>query len=152
MKKTNRRSFIKRAFIGIVSLELGYLFFDVFKNKSEKMQNSNLFLVGKIGKFSNDKIYPFNSGKFQLSVLEDGGMLALSVKCTHLGCIIQQDKNGFVCPCHSSSFDKYGEVLSPPATRALDIFPITIKNGEILVDTQNPIKRNKFEKSQLTYS
>ncbi len=151
-KKIFRRSFIKKAILTVISLEAAYLVFDVFKNKSNPKLASNLFTAGKSDFFEKNKMYPFNSGKFYLSVFEDGGMLAISIKCTHLGCIVQPDNIGFLCPCHASAFDKRGEVLSPPATRALDIYPITIEKGEILVDINSPIKRNKgFRKSQLTY-
>ena len=150
-KKINRRGFIKKAILGIISLEIGYLIFDTFKNKSTNSASSDLFSVGKLGKFENNTVYPFTDGKFQLSVLPDGGMLALSVKCTHLGCIVQPSSKGFTCPCHASSFDKHGEVLSPPANRALDIFPISVNNGEIMVDINNPIRRKSFDKSQITY-
>ncbi len=151
-KKIFRRSFIKKAILTVISLEAAYLIFDVFKNKSNPKLASTLFTAGKSDFFEKNKMYPFNSGKFYLSVFEDGGMLAISIKCTHLGCIVQPDSKGFLCPCHASAFDKRGEVLSPPATRALDIYPITIEKGEILVDINSPIKRNKgFRKSQLTY-
>ena len=149
--KIDRRKFIKKTIIGVVSLELGYLLFDLFKKKNNNTQIANLFPIGKVNSFQKNIVYPFNSGQFQLSVLEDGGLLALSVKCTHLGCIVQSKADGFICPCHASSFDKHGEVLSPPATRALDIFPISTNNGEILVDINNPIRRKSFEKSQVTY-
>ena len=151
-KKIFRRSFIKKAILTVISLEAAYLVFDVFKNKSNPKLASNLFTAGKSDFFEKNKMYPFNSGKFYLSVFEDGGMLAISIKCTHLGCIVQPDSKGFLCPCHASAFDKRGEVLSPPATRALDIYPITIEKGEILVDINSQIKRKKgFRKSQLTY-
>jgi len=146
-----RRSFIKKAIFGIVSLELGYLLFDAFKSKSSEKVKTNLFSAGKIAKFEKNKMYPYNLAKFYISVLEDGGLLAISIKCTHLGCMVQANADGFLCPCHASAFDKHGEVLSPPATRALDIFPISIQDGEILVDTNQAIKRDKFNKSQLTY-
>jgi len=146
-----RRSFIKKAILGIVSLELGYLLFDAFKSKTIEKKDTDLFSAGKIAKFEKNKMYPYNSGKFYISVLEDGGMLAISIKCTHLGCMVQANDDGFLCPCHASAFDKHGEVLSPPATRALDIFPISITDGEIWVNTNKPIKRDKFNKSQLTY-
>ena len=151
-KRINRRSFIKKSAIGIVSLEATYLIYDALKNKYSDENNKSLFNVGKISTFDNNKMYPFTSGKFYLSIMEDGGMLALSVKCTHLGCIVQANEKGFNCPCHASAFDKYGEVQSPPATRALDIFPISLKNGEIFVDTNNPMKRKSFDKSQITYA
>ncbi len=146
-----RSSFIKKIILAVVGLEVSYLVFDVFRNKSTKKLTKNLFVAGKIDAFQRNKMYPFNSGKFYLSVLEDGGLLALSIKCTHLGCIVQPSDKGFLCPCHASAFNKHGEVMSPPATRALDIFPITIENGEILVDTNQPVKRKGFRKSQLTY-
>lgn len=152
-KKIFRRSFIKKAILTVISLEAAYLVFDVFKNRSNPKYASTLFPAGKSDFFEKNKKYPFNSGRFYLSVFEDGGMLAISIKCTHLGCIVQPDSKGFLCPCHASAFDKRGEVLSPPATRALDIFPIIIEKGEVFVDINSPIKRNKgFRKSQLTYA
>ena len=147
----NRRSFIKKATLGIVSIEAGYLTYDALQNKTAEDSNKNLYRAGKLNAFHKNKMYPFNSGKFYISVLEDGGMLAISIICTHLGCIVQANNNGFQCPCHASAFDKHGEVLSPPATRALDIFPISIDKGEILVDIHQPIRRKAFDKSQLTY-
>ncbi len=53
-----------------------------------------------------------------------------------------------MCPCHSSSFDITGEVLSPPAPRALDLHPVRIENGIVKVDTVDPIKRNPSDAAQ----
>ncbi len=146
-----RRNFFKKIILGIVGIETGYLVFDSFKKKKKKTVSKDLFEAGRIDSFEKNRMYPFNSGKFYLSVFENGGMLAISIKCTHLGCIVQPDNDGFLCPCHASAFDKHGEVVSPPATRALDIFPIVVSDGKILVDTNSPIKRKGFKKSQLTF-
>ena len=37
----------------------------------------------------------------------DGGFLALSSRCTHLGCSVPWDEKArtFPCPCHASTFD-----------------------------------------------
>ena len=131
-----------------------YIFTEVLKKSSEKNSNSNLFEAGDISAFENNRIYPFSAGQFYLSRLKDGGFLAISTKCTHLGCTIQYNtgNNRFLCPCHASAFNKFGEVLSPPATRALDIFPITIKAGKIYVDIMNPVKRKKHSSSQIIYA
>jgi len=150
-KEIDRRSFIKKAALGLAGLEVGYLIYDSLQ-KNEEESTKKMFSLGHVSAFENNTMYPFTSGKFFLSVLEDGGMLAISIKCTHLGCMVRKSKNGFECPCHASAFDKYGEVLSPPATRALDIFPIKIEKGEIFVDTNKPIRRDKFDKKQLTYA
>ena len=137
----------------IVVLEASYLFYDIFSAKAkENTGNANWFEVGNLDDFQPGNVYPFVNEKFYLSVLEDGGMLAISTKCTHLGCSVEHKAEGFLCPCHGSEFDKYGMVTEPPATRALDIYPIKIKDGKIFVDLAHPVKRKKFEKSQLTYA
>ena len=151
-KKVSRRKFIKGIIVAAVSLEIFYVLFGLVGKKRPKSLNRNFFNAGNVSSFEKGKVYPFSSGLFYLSVFDDGGLLAISTKCTHLGCMVQSDlENGYSCPCHSSKFNKYGEVLSPPATRALDIFPVVIEKGEILVDTDQAIKRNKFETSQLIY-
>ena len=149
----NRRKFIKRIIFTLLGIELFYVLFNLLGKKKAK-NNVELFIAGEVHSFQNGSIYPFSSGRFFLSKFDDGGLLAISIKCTHLGCMVQPDSGdeGYTCPCHSSSFNKYGEVKSPPATRALDIFPIIIENGQVKVDVGNPVKRKNFRKSQLTYA
>jgi Rieske Fe-S protein len=57
----------------------------------------------------------------------------------------------FACPCHGSAFDITGNVIDAPAPRALNIYPITIENNIIKVDTRKPIKRSTFSAEQVTY-
>jgi len=151
--KLNRRKFLKSSIAAIVGFELLYVLFGLTRKKNNKIDSEKLFNAGNVGAFESDRIYPFTSGRFYLSKFSNGGLLAISIKCTHLGCMVQADAKtkGFNCPCHASKFNKYGEVLAPPATRALDILPIIIQNGEVLVDTEHPIKRQKFDASQLTF-
>lgn len=151
--KLKRRKFIKRLILAIGAVEGFFL----VKNGIHKSHLSNIdpewLNAGIADNFEKNRIYPFSTGKFFLSRFDDGGFLAISVKCTHLGCIvnINPDSKGFDCPCHASRFNKYGEVLSAPATRPLDIFPIKLEKGELFIDTSKPVKRKKFKKSQLTY-
>ena len=44
-----------------------------------------------------------------------------------------------------------GDVLNPPAPRPLDLFPITIEDGLVKVDTGSPITRQDFDPSQMVY-
>jgi cytochrome b6-f complex iron-sulfur subunit len=85
--------------------------------------------------------------------MEDGGFLAVSRKCTHLGCTVPwvDKEKKFACPCHGSTFDITGEVISPPASRALDIYPLFIENQMVKVDTGKQIKRSGFRKDQAVY-
>lgn len=151
--KINRRKFIKRLIVGVAAIEGFYLIKEGIHKRDYSQINEEWFKAGRVTNFEKNKTYPFTSGHFFLRRFEDGGFLAMSVKCTHLGCVVNNDikTGGFHCPCHRSQFDKYGEVLSAPATRPLDIFPIIIKDGEIWIDTHQPVKRKSFHQSQLTY-
>lgn len=152
--KQNRRKFITRLVLAIGAFEGFFLVKNGIHKPKLSNADSDWLNAGNTNSFEKNRIYPFSTGKFFLSRFEDGGFLALSVKCTHLGCIvnINPESKGFDCPCHASRFNKYGEVLSAPATRPLDILPIKIENGEIFIDTRKPVKRKRFKKSQLTYA
>jgi Rieske Fe-S protein len=49
---------------------------------------------------------------------------ALSLRCTHLGCRVERQGEGFVCPCHGSHFDRHGMRLGGPATA--DLQPVDL--------------------------
>jgi Rieske Fe-S protein len=52
---------------------------------------------------------------------EDGSMHAVSLRCTHLGCLLRFNaaERSWDCPCHGSRFDVDGSVLEGPATKPL---------------------------------
>jgi cytochrome b6-f complex iron-sulfur subunit len=57
-----------------------------------------------------------------------------SSKCTHLGCTINEVKDGvFICPCHGSTYDEYGNPLKGPAIKSLRRLEFEIENGQIIV-------------------
>jgi cytochrome b6-f complex iron-sulfur subunit len=49
----------------------------------------------------------------------DKGFTAISLVCTHLGCTVESQPQGFACPCHGSHFDMQGKVLRGPAAKPL---------------------------------
>ena len=101
--------------------------------------------------FALESVTAFVAGKFYVSRLKDGGFLALSCKCTHLGCTVPWDSGAkkFICPCPASAYDIRGEVVSPPAPRALDLYPVVIENQIVKVNTAKRIKRTGFDISQV---
>lgn len=66
-------------------------------------------------------------------VREQGRVAALSLECTHLGCLVNAVDEGFFCPCHGSEFGARGEVHSGPAPRNLDWLPVRVHRGRLWV-------------------
>jgi nitrite reductase/ring-hydroxylating ferredoxin subunit len=52
----------------------------------------------------------------------DGELHAVSLRCTHLGCLLRFNaaETSWDCPCHGSRFDVDGHVLEGPAVSPLD--------------------------------
>ena len=158
-EKPPRRNFLKILWAGLGLVALGELlwmivsfFMPVSKNKAATFE-FNMIDAGSTETYEPGTVSTFVRGQFYLVCLEDGGFLAMSGKCTHLGCAVPWDKDQkkFICPCHASQFDISGNVLSSPAPRALDLFKVTIVNKIIQVDIGKRMKRNRFNKSQLVY-
>ena len=55
--------------------------------------------------------------------------------CTHMGCIVSSVQLGGIrCECHGSAYSiDDGTPVNPPATEALEEFPITVKGGQITI-------------------
>jgi cytochrome b6-f complex iron-sulfur subunit len=113
---------------------------------------SSVVAAGPIDQFQPGTVTAFPGGKFYLARLADGGFMAFSRTCTHLGCTVpwNADSGQFECPCHASVFDIKGVVVNPPAPRPLDLFPVRIENGVVKVDTAESIRRDTFDPSQPT--
>lgn len=70
---------------------------------------------------------------------QDGGLHALSAKCTHLGCAVHWNgaERSWDCPCHASRFDLEGNVLHGPAPAPLA--KVTLAPA----DTPPPLERRR---------
>jgi Rieske Fe-S protein len=141
-EKTDRRGFLSRLWWvlgGAAALEAAWIatsFLRPRKGGGTTDGDRNVVVAGPEERFAAGSVTAFREGKFYLVRLEDGEFLALSRRCTHLGCTVPWDpvERRFDCPCHASSFDIRGNVLSPPAPRSLDRFPVRIENGIVKVD------------------
>ena len=155
----NRRSFLTKIWLilgGFALFEyVGFVFAYLRPGKPQKKlgEFGTIITAGPVESFKINTVTAFRRGHFYLSRLEDGGFLALSRKCTHLGCTVpwEPDEKKFACPCHGSAFDITGNVLRPPAPRALDLYPVIIENKMVKVNTGKPIKRSEFRAEQVTY-
>jgi len=68
-------------------------------------------------------------------VRTDKGYQAVSLVCTHLGCIVHWDgkTHEFLCPCHAARFGSNGEVIAGPPPRPLPQYAINVVQGEVVV-------------------
>jgi cytochrome b6-f complex iron-sulfur subunit len=155
-KNISRRSFFTRLWLslGLVALaELIWVTVSFLRPKKRKeiAEESDIITAGPVDNFEPGSVTAFPRGRFYLARLADGGFLAISRKCTHLGCTVPWvvEENRFVCPCHASTFDIRGVVISPPAPRPLDIYPVTIENNVVKVDVSEAIERKRFENKQV---
>lgn len=139
---------------GLVALELGGLAVAYLQPRLAEGNFGSLINAGKVDDFPPGSVTHIANGRFYLSRLQDGGFLALYQRCTHLGCSVpwDQSEGAFVCPCHSSKFTVEGEVMNPPAPLPLEIFPITIVDGQVMVNTAQPVSRQHFDPAQVVYA
>jgi nitrite reductase/ring-hydroxylating ferredoxin subunit len=67
------------------------------------------------------------------------GVYAISLVCTHLGCIVKPTATGFDCPCHGSRFGHDGTVLKGPAPKALPWLSVSVAASTITVDEERVV-------------
>jgi len=77
---------------------------------------------------------PFCELKKKIAVIKEGpNVFALSLTCTHLGCMVNTTSKGFACPCHGSVFNTRGEVIRGPADRPLKRLAVEEDGNDVLI-------------------
>jgi cytochrome b6-f complex iron-sulfur subunit len=156
-----RRNFLAFAGWGtmaIIALQ-GAIAFVVFFWPRKLGTFGGLVNAGPPADFQVGDVKYFVEGKFYLSRVQEGFM-ALYQKCVHLGCTVPwrpefsfnfegQNITGlFRCPCHGSTYLPNGQIIFGPAPRPLDYMSIALTDGNLIVNTGNIKKRERWEPSQ----
>lgn len=100
--------------------------------------------VAHESELSDKEVLAIEIAEQSLLLVRSGDAIhAIAARCTHA----DQDlfcgavRNGWIaCPAHGARFDlATGEPLNPPATEAIDTFPIRVRNGwlEVLLQTES---------------
>ncbi|MDZ7761475.1 MAG: Rieske 2Fe-2S domain-containing protein [Desulfovermiculus sp.] len=95
----------------------------------------------RIVDFSSQEQRPFQIKDGVILVPDKDSLIALSTKCTHLGCQVEysQTQNELVCPCHKSAYDMQGNRLRGPARSDLTVLQtLKLEGGALQVTV--PIK------------
>ena len=150
----DRRSFLVRIAwaLGFVALaEAVWVVVSFLRPRRAVLDEAEILVAGPVDRFEPGTVTAFPEGKFYLVRLDDGSFLALHRECTHLGCTVpwSEDERRFVCPCHASSYDIRGVVLTSPAPRPLDWLPVRVENGIVKVVTAERQRRSEFRPSQV---
>jgi cytochrome b6-f complex iron-sulfur subunit len=67
------------------------------------------------------------------------GVYAVSIVCTHLGCVVKTASGGFHCPCHGSQFGADGSVVKGPAPKALPWLAVRQTDKDVFVVDEGKI-------------
>lgn len=97
------------------------------------------FRVGKPSEFppGTDTLIP---GRNVRVIATNEGIAAMSLVCTHLGCLVSRNDEGFSCPCHGSKFDSSGHPIAGPAPRGLAWLAVSqAADGTLIVDKDDEV-------------
>jgi len=154
-----RRDFLSLLWIGLgigALAEMIWLagsFLRSGKGKQAGRTAAPIIEAGEVEAFQPGTVTAFPRGRFYLARLADGGFLALSRRCPHLGCTLPwvAEEKLFLCPCHSSAFDIRGDLIRSPAPRGMDLYPVTIENAVVKVDTGRVMRRDRLKEIPVAY-
>jgi Rieske Fe-S protein len=134
MNQISRRDFLKLTRNGILYLSGllatgGLLRFLSYAPVSEQQTEFDLGSVDQYPLGSRTSIPEIPA----LLIHTESGFTALSLTCTHLGCTLEPNEEGFACPCHNSAFDLDGNVTHGPAVKPLRSLHIEITDNKNLI-------------------
>lgn len=138
MEQNGRRTFLGLCLGGMATLAAGAVMWPVYRYLSPRSGNDEGRKVVVAEQDIPEKGVHFFEYAGSAAVLvrtRGGGLIALSAVCSHLGCIIQwdKDKQSFICPCHGGQFSAEGVVIAGPPPRPLNRLPVSVANGSITI-------------------
>lgn len=96
--------------------------------------------LGRPDSFPEGSVRYFPAHRFFL-YHDAGGFFAISAVCTHLGCVVKHQDEGFACPCHGSTFDDEGHVIRGPAPSALEwLYIAQGPDGQLVVNLAKTVR------------
>ncbi len=133
--KIGRREFLSKGFKGIVIGSLALSSLDIVKlvarDKFEESEGTAKTInLSDYPELASVGGYAFVSKNVIVIRVSRSKFIALNNICTHKKCDVDYDGSSFECPCHGSTYDKYGKVTSGPATKNLKSYKTTYNPDE----------------------
>jgi len=131
----DRREFFSKgvlfAGLGVLGAALAWIFGDLWTAAS-RFSSARWIPLAPLARFPLDNIVPYP--EYKIAILRTGQKIgAISLECTHLGCLLNVVDRGFFCPCHGSDFGPLGQVYSGPAKDPLPWHEMMDREGRIWV-------------------
>ncbi|MBN2804454.1 MAG: Rieske (2Fe-2S) protein [Deltaproteobacteria bacterium] len=148
MKKAISRRAAFKKITGLWALAIAqrsFGLFGFFKNKDNelepdasgrvKLSLKNVSYQQLMNNGSSVKVEIKGLGKPLILIRKNkDSVLAISSKCTHLGCEVSLPHNGIInCSCHGAEFKPDGTVVKGPAKQNLKKFRTEVDNKEITI-------------------
>jgi len=129
----HKKTFLKSLFAAVSIITCGFALWAI-KNYLFFTPDTNTIAVGSFGQFQANPVV--HKIKERIFIIRDGqGVYALSDICTHNGCPVKHENNGFSCPCHGAAFTQNGEYIKGPVNKDLDHYYIyKDQNSNLVVD------------------
>ncbi len=138
-----RREWLIRGFLtttlGTAAAAMGGIFLEVW-TAAGRFSAAHWTDLAPLGHFRAEGAVPFPSQRVAV-VRRSGRLAALSLECTHLGCLVNALDQGFFCPCHGSEFGPLGELYSGPASAPLPWHPVLVRQGRLWVHMGKKLER-----------
>lgn len=103
-----------------------------------------MFTIGKPDDFPPDSVTFLEENRLFVFRYPEG-MYVVSSVCSHLGCNVRwsEERTGFDCPCHGSSFDSNGKNIAGPAPRPLKWYELTlISDNKLQINTRREVDKD----------
>jgi cytochrome b6-f complex iron-sulfur subunit len=93
------------------------------------------------------------SAQFEAQPVVTDGLMALYMRCVHLGCRVPwcAPSQGFECPCHGSRYNAIGQYFGGPAPRNLDRFAVENQGGRLIIRTGTIIQTPRAPELSVPY-
>lgn len=136
MDQRSRRKFLAACLAAIAAAAGGATIYPVYRYLAPRKVDEGSARVS----FPESEVPPggakFFNFKGEAGVVirkNNGELAAFNAVCTHLGCIVQweKEKQDFLCPCHAGRYTSDGAVISGPPPRPLARLSFTVANGTI---------------------
>jgi len=133
-----RRTFLKTLFaaFGTVSLaSFAYPLIRFLAPPGQSDMDRKVFLAKSEIPVGGSKIVLYNDKPVIVINRPGKGFVALSKVCTHLGCLVEyeREKNRLICPCHAGTYDLEGNILSGPPPRPLSKVALKVEGEQLII-------------------